>query len=215
MKILIIAATEFELAPLKEYCSSMNMENVDFCIAGVGTVATTFCLTRKLADETYDLLINIGICGSFNRDIELLQVLEITSEVFSDLGIETYKGFTPLYASDLLDENKHPYNKGRLINDNPIFSDLHKAAGSTSDTCHTSEANIRRIVEQFAPDTESMEGAAFFFVAKHLQIPFTQLRAVSNYVGERGEGSWKIKEAIQAVNRFAIDFLRQKAVTKI
>lgn len=215
MKILIVSATEFELARIKDFCTSNRLDNVDFCVTGVGMVATSFSLTKALSEKKYDLLINVGICGSFKRSIKLLQVLEISSEVFSDSGIESVKGFIPLAETDLLDENKHPYKCGLLINDSPQFADLQKVKGSTSDNCHTSLDSISRIVELFAPDTESMEGGAFFYVAKHFDIPFAQVRAVSNYVGERGEGKWKIKEAIEAVNGCIIDYLKQVVHAKI
>jgi futalosine hydrolase len=45
-----------------------------------------------------------------------------------------------------------------------------------------------------------MEGAAFHYIALMEKIPYIQLRAVSNMVGERDKSKWKMKEAINALN---------------
>jgi futalosine hydrolase len=52
----------------------------------------------------------------------------------------------------------------------------------------------------FSPEIESMEGAALHFVALHQNIPFIQMRSISNWVGERDKSKWKIKEAISNLN---------------
>ncbi len=45
-----------------------------------------------------------------------------------------------------------------------------------------------------------MEGAALHYVCLQEQIPFVQIRSVSNYVGERDKTKWKMKEAIENLN---------------
>jgi futalosine hydrolase len=45
-----------------------------------------------------------------------------------------------------------------------------------------------------------MEGAALHYVALCEKIPFLQLRAVSNYVGERDKNKWALREAIANLN---------------
>jgi futalosine hydrolase len=32
-------------------------------------------------------------------------------------------------------------------------------------------------------------------------IPFVQIRSISNYVGERNKQKWKLKEAVQNLNK--------------
>ena len=55
---------------------------------------------------------------------------------------------------------------------------------------------------------ESMEGAAFHYVCLQEYIPFVQLRAVSNFVGERDKTKWQMREAIENLNRELIALLR-------
>jgi futalosine hydrolase len=42
-----------------------------------------------------------------------------------------------------------------------------------------------------------MEGAAFHYVCLMKQIPFIQIRSISNKVGERDKRKWKMKHAIE------------------
>ncbi|MFN2437905.1 MAG: hypothetical protein ABR503_01815, partial [Chitinophagaceae bacterium] len=43
---------------------------------------------------------------------------------------------------------------------------------------------------------ETLEGAALHYVALMENIPFLQLRAISNYIGERDKTRWMLKESI-------------------
>jgi len=52
----------------------------------------------------------------------------------------------------------------------------------------------------FNADIESMEGAALHFVCKQMNVPFLQMRSVSNRVGERDKNKWALREAIMNLN---------------
>ena len=54
-----------------------------------------------------------------------------------------------------------------------------------------------------------MEGAALHYVGLMEKIPFIQLRAVSNYTGERNKKKWKMKEAIVNLNNELIRLLNK------
>jgi len=64
----------------------------------------------------------------------------------------------------------------------------------------TRPARIEQLQQKYQPVVESMEGAAFHYVALLEKIPFIQLRAISNMVGERDKSKWKMKEAISKLN---------------
>jgi futalosine hydrolase len=53
-----------------------------------------------------------------------------------------------------------------------------------------------------------MEGAAFFYVCRQLNVPCIQIRAVSNYVEKRNRDAWNIPLAIKNLNTFAVEFLK-------
>ncbi len=52
-----------------------------------------------------------------------------------------------------------------------------------------------------------MEGAAFHYVCLQEKIPFLQLRAISNYVGERNKANWNLNEAIRNLNKKLIEIV--------
>jgi hypothetical protein len=57
MKILIVAATEMEIEPIKNLVSvDLNkLHEITFLIAGVGMVNTTYHITKMLNKSTFDL----------------------------------------------------------------------------------------------------------------------------------------------------------------
>jgi len=45
------------------------------------------------------------------------------------------------------------------------------------------------------------------YIGRDLSIPFIQIRAVSNYVGERNKAKWKMQEAIYNLNETVLQYL--------
>lgn len=54
-----------------------------------------------------------------------------------------------------------------------------------------------------------MEGAALHYTCLLENIPFMQVRAISNYVGERDKSKWKMKEAIRNLNDSIIKIIEE------
>jgi futalosine hydrolase len=52
-----------------------------------------------------------------------------------------------------------------------------------------------------------MEGAAFFYACRQMNVHGMQIRAVSNYVEKRNREAWNIGLAIKNLNTFAIDLV--------
>ena len=109
MRILVVAATAVEVESLKSEVLSRESEvgneakdsglktfDFELLITGVGMVATAFALGKHLAVNTYDLVVNLGIAGSFDRNIALGEVVEITEDTFAELGAEDDDEFIPI-----------------------------------------------------------------------------------------------------------------------
>jgi len=73
----------------------------------------------------------------------------------------------------------------------------------------TRAERIKQLMEKYTPAAESMEGAAFHYVCLQEGIPFIQLRAISNFIGERDKSQWKMEEAIGNLNQQLIRFLNK------
>ena len=100
MNILLTVATKEEVESVMESMDNqdngyaINEHSVHVLITGVGMVATTYHLTTMFSsDITYDLMLNIGLAGGFNRDQDLGTVVHVTSDQFAELGAEDDKDF--------------------------------------------------------------------------------------------------------------------------
>lgn len=204
MNILIVAATKREIEPLLNKLKGLKFKP-DILITGVGMVATTFSLAKKISEKKYDLAINLGVCGSFNHSLKIGDVVNITEDIFSELGAEDGKDFLNLAEMKFADKREiflKPVNKFA----SPALKGLKKVKGITVNTVHGNKKSISKVVALYNPDVESMEGAAFFYACNHFKIPTIQLRAVSNYVERRNVKKWNISLAVEKLNETALRF---------
>ncbi|HMU10288.1 MAG TPA: futalosine hydrolase [Ferruginibacter sp.] len=197
MQILLLAATQQEISPF----IGANT-GTDVLISGVGLPSAMYHLQKRMQQIDYDLIIQAGIAGSFNRGIELGQTLWVKQDSFGDLGTEENENFLPFFDSGLADKNEFPFINGWLLNESEVTRNLkiNAAKAVTVNKVTDSKLQEQQIIKHFDPDLESMEGAALHYVCLQENIPFLQLRAVSNYVRERDKVKWKMKEAIQNLN---------------
>jgi futalosine hydrolase len=173
----------------------------DLLVTGPGMVATTFYMGQWLALNQYDLIINAGIAGSFNPQLQIGQVVNVISDCFPDLGAEADENFIPLdrmemtkpYLPDFVKENHLIENVS--FPDIPCVKELLKAKGITVNTISGKKSTIESLKKRTNADIETMEGAAFFYACHLSQTPCLQLRSISNFVEPRTLKDWKIDEA--------------------
>ncbi len=220
MQILLVAATFTELMPLigrmhaqgeagqRLKSGQINNHFVDVLMTGVGTVATTYQLTRQLSAKKYDLVFNLGICGSFDRTLSLGDVVHITSDCFADLGAEDGENFLSVFDLNLIGTNENPFTRKLLLNENfpasPVLNGLPRLNGITVNTVSGNDATITTLQKRYQAQTESMEGAAFFYTCMLEKIPCAQIRAISNYVERRNRDAWQMGLAIKNLNEHAL-----------
>lgn len=209
MRILVVAATSFEVESLKSEVESLKSDSrlktqdLELLITGVGMVATAFALGKHLVTHQYDLVINLGIAGSFDRSIALCDVVEVTEDRLSELGAEDDNTFLPI---ETLGFGESAFKTDTRLS-SYINSDLRLVTAITVNTVHGHEPSIKKLTDRVQPQLESMEGAAFFYVCKQMGVPCLQIRAVSNYVEKRNRDAWQIGLAIKNLNKFAAEFL--------
>ncbi len=201
MKILFVAATKYELSNL------YYDRNINTLVTGIGQTLTTYHLTHKLMSENYDCVINIGIAGSFNKNINIGDVVQVTSEVLADLGSENKNKFIDIFDLKLLDKNKFPFCNKILFNNN-LLNDCKQASGITVNSASGDEKTINKIRQQYKVDIESMEGASIFYICMNLKILFYQIRGISNYVLNRDTSKWNIKLAVQNLHYYISNIMQ-------
>lgn len=216
MNILIVSATQFEVKPLLNFLGialpsvGMNNANIDFeekdikvLITGIGMVNTAFMMGRYI-NSLYDLVINVGVCGAFDRSLELGQLVHVTKDILSELGAENGDEFLTYDKLNL--EGNHRFSNNLKMSYN-VIDQLKEVKGITVNTVHGNEISIAKVKKIYNPDVESMEGAAFYASCVRVGGDYTQIRAISNYVEKRDKSKWQMPLAIKNLNDFMIELL--------
>jgi futalosine hydrolase len=198
MKMLIAASTIQEIAPLME---TPDLPPYKLIITGVGAMATIYSLTKSILEDRPDLIIQAGVAGAFKADY-LGEVCIVKQDRFADLGVEENKEWRDLFDMGLAKPNDHPFTKGWLENEHAFIEQfqLPLVSSITINEITTNNGRIESLKSKYQPAIESMEGAALHFVCLQEQVPFFQLRCVSNYVGERNKSKWEMAAAIKKLN---------------
>jgi futalosine hydrolase len=200
MKLLITAATDNELLAAREVAGTSE-HALTFALTGIGTVATAYHTTRWLLSQPFDAALNIGIAGSFTDRFPLGRVVCPATEYFGDSGVQSPGGFSTLFDEELLDANTFPFVEGALKCRLPPtlrarLLAFPQATGVTVQTTTGTPSRIDELRQRFAPDVETMESAAFFYVCLSQNVPFAALRAVSNKVEVRNKVAWNVPLAL-------------------
>lgn len=221
MRILIVAATGTELKGVSAHFEKIAKiseshfqykfltHSIDTFVAGVGMIPTVYHLLNVLKNNTYDLVLNIGIAGGFIGKCSIGEVLNVTTDRFSELGAEDRSAFISFEKLGLTTLSEFPFTNGELINKNNVLSNtLPKAAGITVNTIHGNKESIEKVILLYNPDVESMEGAAFMYVCLQETTPFAQIRSISNMVEPRNKNNWNIPLALKTLAEAVLNELK-------
>ena len=211
-KLLIVAATQGEIGPFLKYYEinvlndtglfmSVSMPHIHTLITGPGMVNTAHFMGHY-GHNDFSHLVNIGICGAFNRDLKLGEVVNVVEDCLCEMGAEDGDKF--IKYDDLGLGGTSVYKNRSSI---PI--DLKHVKGITVNTVHGNEESIAKTKKLFSPDVESMEGAAFFRGCENLIGNCLQIRGVSNYVEKRDKSKWDIPLAVKNSNEFLIKLIEE------
>jgi len=192
MKPLIVAATRFEIS---DSIPLLEEKQIPYLITGVGMTATAYALGKALTQQNdVSHVLNVGIAGSFDKNIPLGEVLAIHSDTFYELGAED--------GEEILNIEDLGFGKGTYHNINSTINlNLPKYEAITVNRVHGNEKSIQQILLKYPNvKVESMEGAAVFYSCEQEGMPCEQIRAISNYVERRDKSTWKIDLALKNLN---------------
>ena len=166
---------------------------------GVGTAAAAAGTARLLATGAYDAVLSVGIGGGFAGRIAVGGVALGTGSIAADLGADAPDGFIPLSVLG--------FGTDRLAADAELLAALRTALpGATEgpivtvNTVTGTAAGVRAMLAR-QPDAvaEGMEGFGVATAAAGAGIPFAEVRTISNPVGPRDRGAWRIADALTAL----------------
>ncbi len=214
MYILITAATNREIQPAIDFIRVANATpgyELKTLITGIGSVATVYMLMDHIAEKKPDIIIQAGVAGCFtNRKPG--EAVTVKDEIFGDMGVWEDPVFKTIFDLGLAGENDPPFINGVLPNPYKkilSLSRLEQVRSISVNEITTRPERIDWYRQKFSPVVESMEGAAFHFVCLMKNVPFLQIRAISNDIGERDKTKWKMKEAIDTLNEKLISFIKE------
>jgi len=202
--ILVIAATPKEINPFIELTRTGDLKNnIDILISGIGLAASTYHLAKQLALKKYDVVIQAGVAGSFDLRIPLGAVVAVKQDTIADQSVVELQKLKTLFDLKLVPQDQYPYKKGWLINPNKEIlkkTKLKTVRGISVNQISTSKQMIKFYRAVFDAVTESMEGAALHYVCLMENLPFVQVRSISNYIGERNKKKWDMNKSIANLN---------------
>lgn len=203
MRVLLCAATEFEIKPTIDCIHKNAVNDIDILITGIGLASATYHLTKAMHTVKPGFILQAGIAGCFDKNLSLGKTVVIENEIIGDLGVQENEKFNSLFDLKLLNQNDFPWKNGKLPNNIELLNQtgLPIVDGVTVNEISTNKKKISFYKNQLNAGIESMEGAALHYVALMEKIPFLQLRSLSNFVGERNKIKWIIPEAIANLNR--------------
>lgn len=204
MQILLCAATPFEIQPTINFLQLNKQEdNIEVLITGVGLLATTFSLTQKLRQQKPEMMIQAGIAGSFDVQLPLTGTVIVEHDTVGDWGVMEDGVFRSIFNLGLIAPNEKPWTEQWLVNPHEALMtplNCKRVKGISVNEITTDINRIFYLKNELGATVESMEGAAFHYIGLQEDIPFLQLRSISNYAGERDKTKWQLKESIQTLN---------------
>jgi len=210
MKIIIISATDFEVAVSNQKIKSKKGVDISFVVTGIGMLATAINISKIIYEQQPDFIIQVGIAGCFDVSIPLGKTVLVEEEFLGDLGVNENGKWKDVFDLGLIKSNTKPFKKKGIINakvkefnclDLPIVNSV------TVNQISTDKTHIQHLIKKYNPCIETMEGAALHYVCNLHKIPYLQIRSISNYIGERDKAKWKIKLAIDNLNQHLLQYI--------
>lgn len=217
MRIIVSSATVGEWMPSflnldSLYTGDSQRLKVRFHQSGVGMLACAVSLTRLVSEEKPDLIIQAGIAGTFHSKWPLGKIVVVKDEILGDMGVTEDGKWKDIFDLKLEKSSYHPFVKRKLPNPwLPQYNllKLPEVTAITVNEISTQQERIHQLRKKYLADIESMEGACLHYICREANIPFIQIRAISNLVGERDKTLWKMKDAIDALNMTIIKYIEK------
>ena len=185
---------------------------------GIGAVNTAHALATYFATRSKpSLVIQTGIAGAYvPAGLPVGAVVLADIEIYGDLGVLTVEGWKPMEAIGIPVVAARDGQPARF-NYFPLDGKLVTRASEIGGTLIARTGpfltlsvvtGVRTIGDEmharFGALCESMEGAAAAHVCTMNDVPFLEVRGISNLVEDRDRSKWRVQEAAQAAQAVAL-----------
>jgi len=211
--LLVVAATRMELGFLGEDIAHREGPPLAFrrggwtaLVCGIGKSNAAWCVGQALVREKVSRVMLVGLAGG-QPGLEIGTLVIGREVVDADLGVRSASGWTGLSALGF--PSVSPYFN-RLPCDPTMASIVEKTLQesghpSVAGAIHTSDTVSGTVrlgagrCERLDTIAEAMEGTGVATACHHQQIPFVELRVISNHIGKRS--SFDLDRACTALDQ--------------
>jgi len=196
------------------FCGKLFNQSVVIVQSGIGMLNAVQTVTAIIEKMPVHLIINTGCAGAFpNAGISIGDIGIATKETDIHFGIEGVTPHDPVeqlsipliqtayaqyYGSYPVSEQYCNMAYDVLSKDFLFKNSVVKLMPFITVSTITSTAQrMNRLFNSYQAGMENMEGAGIAHVALLYNKPFLEIRAASNFVGERDKRKWKMTEAFE------------------
>ncbi len=191
-RILIVTAVEAEAEAVRRGLPEAG-HGVSVLVGGVGAARAAAAVSRALAlDPGFDAVVCAGIGGAFPGRAEPGALLLARRVVAADLGAESPDGYLSV---DELGFGTATAEAGRVPGLEAVVGTV-LTVNTVTGTGERAAELLRRHPEAVG---EAMEGYGVAVAAGLADLPFAEVRAVSNLVGVRDRAAWRLDLAFAAL----------------
>lgn len=196
--------------------------SVLLCVGGMGKVNAAHAATLLLSRPGVRVLLVFGVGGAYPASGAQVGDLAVaTREIAGDEGVLTAEGFRdtqyigiPLLRSSAANlYNVFPASDSLLKPALRILGSgrsdrVHAGAFVTLSSCTGTASRASELEMRYHGLCENMEGAAAAQVALSHEVPWLEVRGISNLVEDRNLTAWNIPRAAEAVQKAVLDILK-------
>ena len=186
---------------------------------GIGAVNAAHALTCQFEGQLPDLVIQFGIGGAYvPTSLPIRSVVLATEEIYGDVGVITPEGWKPADEIGIPLVHGNPPHFNRFPLDSRLVSTAIEICGGTCgpfvtvSQCSGVQAVGDALHARFNALCESMEGAAAAHICTLYDVPFLEVRGISNLVEDRQPARWDIPGAAEAAQSALIKIISEKKI---
>ncbi|MBR3574051.1 MAG: 5'-methylthioadenosine/adenosylhomocysteine nucleosidase [Lachnospiraceae bacterium] len=219
VKVGIIGAMELEVSSLKGQLSGCRISKkagMEFCEGkiggvdvvvvrcGIGKVNAALCVQILCDDHHVTHVINTGVAGSLNNDLNIGDILISKDAVHHDVDVTVFsyrKGEVPQLGVREFPADPHLIEAAeKAISDNQPELNYRVGRVASGDQFISSSEVKERIISEFEADCAEMEGASIAHGAYLNGIPFVIIRAISDKADGSAEEDYPTFEKAAAAH---------------
>lgn len=186
---------------------------------GIGPVNAAHALTCQLEEQPPDLVIQFGIGGAYvPTGLSIRAVVLATEEIYGDVGVLTPEGWKPADEIGIPLVHGDPPYFNRFPLDSQLAATAAEICGArcgpfvTVSQCSGVQAVGDALHARFDALCENMEGAAAAHICTLYDVPFLEVRGISNLVEDRQPARWDISGAADAAQSALIKIISNRKI---